>query len=403
MLRDGRLRIAIIAAALSATACAEPTAPGDGAAAPGASVTTSIHIPASVEWNGMARDLVVAHPLNPFAVTRFMAMLGIAQHNAVVAADELWPVSRPSARAAAAAASALVLGEAFPVAIDRIEDLLEQQLTTAGWIEDGGADVASAVEIGRAAARAVLAYAATDRFFAPWNGVVPVGPGLWFSSATPPAPPIGANIGNARPWLLRSGDQFRPPPPPAFGSEEFLQALAEVRTISDTRTPEQDALARFWNGPPGTVTPPGYWNEVAAGLVVRYRLNERRASHLFAVLNAAGLDAFIACHDAKFTYWLIRPTQVDPGITLSIPLPNFPSYPSNHACLSSTMTEIIADAFPSQRRYLRAQAEEAAISRVWGGIHYRFDGDAGLEIGRRIARYVRGLGLKPQNPFPLGL
>src|SRR2546423_21566 len=81
--------------------------------------------------------------------------------------------------------------------------------------------------------------AKTDNFFAPWSGTVPTGPGLWFSSANPPAPPIGALFGRARTFFLETGSQFRPPPPPAFGSPEFIAALAEVRQISDTRTRAQ--------------------------------------------------------------------------------------------------------------------------------------------------------------------
>jgi hypothetical protein len=142
----------------------------------------------------------------------------------------------------------------------------------------------------------------TDRFFAPWTGTVPVGPGLWFSSSNPPTPPVGGQIGAAKTYLLLSGSQFRPPPPPAFGSTAFLTDLAEVRHISDARTAEQDRIAKFWDFPVGTITPPGYWNEQAALLATQYHLNERAAAHLFALMNMAGYDAIVASHDAKSTY-----------------------------------------------------------------------------------------------------
>jgi membrane-associated phospholipid phosphatase len=121
---------------------------------------------------------------------------------------------------------------------------------------------------------------------------------------------------------------------------------------------------------------------------MRYRLSERRAARTLALMNGAGFDAIIASHDAKYTYWLIRPTQADPLITLSIGLPSFPSYPSNHAAVSAAAAAILGAAFPSQRRALAAAADEAGLSRIYGGIHYRFDSDVGLALGRTIARYV---------------
>ena len=212
---------------------------------------------------------------------------------------------------------------------------------------------------------------------------------MWFSSATPPAPPAGASTADARTWFLTSPGQFRPPPPPAFGSPEFLAALAEVRQISDTRTREQDSIAKFWAMGAGTHTPPGYWNEQAATLALRQAFGEARAARLFAMLNMVAVDAIIASNDAKLTYWLLRPSQADPAITLSItPLPNFPAYPSNHATISAAMAEVIAATFPKEARSLRAAADQAALSRVYGGIHYRFDGDAGLALGRQVARYA---------------
>jgi membrane-associated phospholipid phosphatase len=184
---------------------------------------------------------------------------------------------------------------------------------------------------------------------------------------------------------MRAGDQFRPPPPPAFGSPEFAAAVAEVRRFADTRTPGQLRFALFWADGAGTVTPPGHWNVIAADLIERYRLDERRAAHALALLNMAQMDAGIACWDAKYVYWLIRPSQVDPGIRLAVPLPNFPSYVSGHAAFSGAAAEVLAALFPAERRRLRAMAEEAAMSRLYGGIHYRFDSDRGLELGRKIA------------------
>jgi membrane-associated phospholipid phosphatase len=244
----------------------------------------------------------------------------------------------------------------------------------------------------------VVEHARTDGYTDPWTGSIPTGEGKWFSSTTPPTAPLGASLVDARPWLMRSVDQFRPAPPPAFGSPKFLADLAEVRQISDTRTREQDSIAKFWAFGAGTYTPPGYWNEEATNLARAADWNERRTVGLLALMNMVAFDAIIASNDAKYTYWLLRPSQADPAITLSMALPNFPAYPSNHATISAAMAEVIAAAFPREAKRLRAAADQAALSRVYGGIHYRFDGEAGLALGRNVARY--GLKAKLRDLVP---
>jgi membrane-associated phospholipid phosphatase len=153
--------------------------------------------------------------------------------------------------------------------------------------------------------------------------------------------------------------------------------------------------------PPGTTTPPGYWNEAAAKLAVQYHLSERAAAHVFALINMVGLDAIIASHDAKFPYWLIRPSQADPGIQVAIGLPNFPSYPSNHSTISAGMAAILGAMFPAEKAGLDALAEEAGRSRILGGIHYSFDNTAGLQLGRTIAAWALDHDVKGHDSFAL--
>ena len=130
----------------------------------------------------------------------------------------------------------------------------------------------------------------------------------------------------------------------------------------------------------------GYWNREAAILAGAHAFDERRTAHVLALASMAAFNALIACNDAKYVYWLLRPTQADPAIKLGIGLPNFPSYPSNTACISAAESEVIAAFVPSERERLRALADESAHSRIYAGIHYRFDGVAGLDLGRRVAR-----------------
>ena len=111
---------------------------------------------------------------------------------------------------------------------------------------------------------------------------------------------------------------------------------------------------------------------------------------LETVLAVGEHDLGAACWDAKLHYWLIRPSQADTTIALAprLVLPNFPAYPSGHACLSGFLSEAIAHYVPAARDEVRRLAEEATVSRLYAGVHYRFDNDAGLELGRKVARYV---------------
>jgi membrane-associated phospholipid phosphatase len=391
-------------AAILLTACADPT--GSSPAASGAPSRSQApaggQAPASVEWNGIARDAVARNRSNVFVAFRTYATVSVAQLEAVRAAEQgSSHGDKASRRAAVAAASAVALCYVYPADCTTFEGFVRDQVASEGWLERDGIDAETGEAMGRAAGAAVVERAKTDGYFDPWAGTAPTGPGIWSTSTTPPTAPTGAALGDARTFFLTSGGQFRPPPPPAFGSPEFTAALAEVRQISDTRTPAQDSIARFWGMGAGSFTPPGYWNLEASTLALRYSLNERRAARLLALLNMVAMDAIIASHEAKYFYWLIRPSQADPAITLSLPLPNFPAYPSNHATISAAMAEVLAAAFPSHADRLRAAADEAALSRVYGGIHYRFDGTAGLTLGRQVARWALEQGANVHNPYPV--
>lgn len=397
--RITRGRRLLVALTLALVACSEaplPTPPGEEVLLGGAVKFWEAN--AAVHWNEVARQMVIAHRSPaPFAI-RAYALVSLAQYNAAIAAEKgKAGKSHPSLHAAIAGASVGTLAYLYPAQAAALESRLADFLASPLWPGERHRDAAAGVGIGRAVAAQVVERAQNDNFFVPGTLTPPVGPCFWFSAA----PAVGAFWGQARTFFLLSGDQFRPPPPPACDSPEFLTDLAEVRQISDTRTPEQAANAIFWDAPVGTHTPPGHWNAEGAALAVKYRLNERRAAHMFALINMVAFDAIVASHEAKYHYWLLRPTMADPAITLAIGLPNFPSYPSNHAAISAGMARILGHIFPAERARLEALAEEAALSRVLGGIHYRFDGEAGLELGRQIAAWALAHDVRGHEPFVL--
>ena len=393
-----RLRAAGTAAALAALAACgsdavtappvEEVAAARAPAAGDARWTPHADARAVLAWNELARTLVARRSIDPPMASRAYALLAVAQHRAVRAALDAVPDhgagrgrrGAPSPSAAIAAASVRVLGALFP------HDAGAIAAHPVPAVADG--DAAAGAVVGREIAERVLAEAATDGSDRTWSGTIPVGPGVWFSSATPVAAPLRPAWGQVRPWAMRAGDHFRPPPPPAWGSPALAAAIAEVRRYSDERTAEQLRIAHFWADGAGTSTPPGHWNEIAAALLARQDASAERAAHVLALLNVAMMDAGIACWDSKYEFWLLRPSQADGAITTPVGLPNFPSYVSGHATFSGAAAAVLGAHFPSERRALRAMAEEAAMSRLYGGIHYRFDSDVGLDMGRRIGELV---------------
>jgi membrane-associated phospholipid phosphatase len=119
-------------------------------------------------------------------------------------------------------------------------------------------------------------------------------------------------------------------------------------------------------------------------------MSERQVTHLYALMSATMMDATIGCWDAKLFYWLIRPWKADPAITVvaAVGKPNHPSYPSGHSCVSSSGASVLSAFFPEKTAQLDAMVIQAGLSRMYGGIHYRFDIEAGQTLGRSVAGFA---------------
>ena len=355
---------------------------------------------ATVRWSEITRDFIAAKPAatkpNPVATLRAFAYIALAQYRAVVASEEVrGRPPHPSPQAAAGAASTVVLSALFPNDAAFFETKLRLQEDEIGS-EKTKSEIAAGEALGRTMGAEVVDLARSDRFDAVWTGTVPTGPGYWSSDANPPLPPQAPLLGQMRPFFMASGSQFRPPPPPTFGSPAFLAALEEIRRLSDNRTPDQLRIAQYWALTTGSLGA-GFWNEQATQHLARYHLTERRAARALALVHMAMMDATIACYDAKFTYWLIRPYRADPAITTPIGRPNHPSYPSAHACYSGAASYVLGALFPADAAQLAAMSDEAGESRLYAGIHYRFDKDAGLGIARQVAALVWSRGGDPRE------
>jgi len=320
----------------------------------------------TLTWNRIALDAVARSKLTQHQVIRLFAHLSLAQYASLANSG-----NEADTRDAVATASRDVIAAMVPAQAS----FVEARLVEMGFRQS---------EHGQHHARDVLARAGNDGFAARWTGELPQTANAWRSLATPAAAPAYPALSGMRMFLVDSATGFRTTPPPAIGGERFLADLAEVRRYTESPTAETTRLAKFYDMTTATMAG-GYWNERAAALMKNHPIAEIRAAAILATLNAAMMDAVVACHDVKYVHWVPRPSQADPAIKPLIGVPNHPSYPSNHSCISTAAGQVLAHFFPQERRALEASAAEAGLSRIYAGLHYRFDVEAGEEIGRKVA------------------
>jgi hypothetical protein len=275
-------------------------------------------------------------------------------------------------------------------------------------IRDGSRD--RGVAIGRRVAEAVLAGRANDGLEqSPTLADLsppPPGPGVW-QPAPAPAPVLGLRLPGVRPLVLTSPSQFRPGPPNALTSAAYAADLAETRDLgrvdSAGRTPAETEQALFW-----TDHDIRQWNDALLRLATDHRLGPVQAARLLAMAHSAGGDAMIACFDAKYHYWFWRPYQaIQPADPTWQPLgvtPNFPEYPSAHACHTTAMATAVEAFFGTDRirltldsrvtgttrTYARLQGavRDVDVARVLVGFHFRSSDEQGSQLGAEVARYV---------------
>jgi membrane-associated phospholipid phosphatase len=378
-----------------------------------------------LRWNEYQRDRVAARSVNPPKASRGYAMVSAAMYDAMVAAWDakfLYLRPRPSAyedpptvygvehdspsyvseRAAMSAAAHDVLNFLFPLdtaTTDRmLADAMDADLDAGVHFPS---DVLAGRTLGEAVAARVIARALADNGQDSFQDSITATyaesgvDGRW--RRTPPGnvfPPLLPGWGRVTPWLLESGDAIRPPPPPAYGSDEWNLQRDEVLAAALALSPDRADLATFWADGAGTYTPPGHWNEIACDAATGEGLDECRFARMLAALNTAQADAFVACWECKYFYDVERPVSVirrdvpgQSGFLSFIETPPFPSYPSGHSTTSGAASQVLGYFFPDFAIDFAVMANEAKDSRLYGGIHFRFDNDTGLDMGRTIGTF----------------
>jgi membrane-associated phospholipid phosphatase len=386
-------------------------------------------VDAVLEWNDVLLDAVRAGRTPPPYAARNMAIVQTAVYDAVWRVDggSEFPGRRDASRRRAEAETVAVARAAHDTLValypDRRAVFDAALASTLAGVPDGPAEDKGEAA-GRKAARQVLKDRRDDGADATVPYTPGTGPADWQPTPAAFAPALLPGWGDVTPFALKRGAQFRPPPPPKLTSAEFTRAFARVKALGSatgsTRTPEQTQIALFWADGAGTVTPPGHWNQIAAQIGMQQGNTLPENARMFAVLDVALADAGIAAWDAKYTFNYVRPvtairnaaaddgnpnTVADPTWSPLLATPPFPSYVSGHSTFSAAAAVALAgffgtdhltfttgsDALPGVTRTftsLWSAAEEAGVSRIYGGIHWDFDNTAGLALGRAVGEYV---------------
>ncbi len=392
-----------------------------------------------LDWHTLMLDAIRSDNSGPTLSTRNLAILGLAQADAV---NSIQPTFQPyalyvpapdgaHADIAAAAAGHFVLTQLYPSFRARADQLLATFLDRIPQGLERDASLLFGTEI------AMEAVSARDADGA--NTSVPYIPsdlpGQW--RRTPPLyrPPLTPHWRYVTPFGIPDATRFRALPPPALDSPEYAAAINEVRSLgaldSTSRTAEQTEIARFWSDFSYTAMPPGHFHEIAIAISQARGLSLAQNARLFGLLGMAQADAAIVCWETKFHYNLWRPvtaiqratedgnpdTEADPAWEPLLAAPPFPEYSSGHSTFSKTAATILAavlgtdqitftarsDTLPGVFRQftsLSACADEVGMSRIYGGIHFMFGNLAGKQCGEAIGRYIAQNYLLPLEALP---
>ena len=399
-----------------------------------------------LQWYRLVLELVRhTATYTPPVASRAFAYLGVTSYEVVVSGNPgltslagqlngLQPL--PKRKAGVVYDNAVVMEAALATSVraffantgptgQRAMDAMDAGLSEQIADHLSGAVVARSEAFGRAIAQHIWLWsesdggAVVDNMGFPRNHALNPAPGHWVptSGIVQQQTPLLPDWGNNRTFAMPAGTSCALPPPPEYsedtGSEFYAQAL-EVDQISKTLTDEQKVIARFWSDDPMlSSTPPGHWVALLLTLIDREDLNAAQAADALARLGVAVADGFIGCWNAKFQYDLVRPVTyirkfIDPAFETLLTTPPFPEYPSGHSTQSgaaaTVLTAIFGDNFafddPTHeedgimaRHYgsFWQAADEAAMSRIYGGIHFRAAAERGLEQGRCVGAYTVSL------------
>ena len=278
--------------------------------------------------------------------------------------------SYPCEHSVVAGVAVTIISHFYPAMADSVKRLAHQLMESrvaAGVVFPS--DTRAGFDLGKLIAEKEIEHTKSFSPATPWDGKIPQQPGLWKGK------PMFPLAGKSKTVVLDSSSQFRPGPPPDFAKE-----MEELRKFKPSFRSNANAFYFASQN-----------DDVLSKKMFEYNLhlNPPRAARLYAITSIALYDAFVACWDAKYAYWGIRPDQYDTTFRpVLMHTPPFPGYPSGHAMMGGVMAELFTYFFPAEKAYFDKRAKDGAESRFQGGIHFRSDNEAGLALGRKVGAAV---------------
>ncbi len=388
-----------------------------------------------MEWNDLARQLIVVPALTPIEQTRAMALVHLAMHDAVSGMTGEYERYAPAAVSPAGGspeAAAIAAGYRALEGLFGASDFLAAKYA-ASLTAHGIATTDPGIAAGASAAAGILALRQHDGaavaafpYLPPDVGAI----GVWAPiSSAAAAQALLPGWGSVTPFVLRSASQFRPDAPPARESERYARDYDELvrlgAAVNSTRTNEETQIALFWRA-----SPTALWNPVLRQAVASQQLTLSETARVTALFYLATADASIACWEAKYFYNFWRPqpaivlgamdgnaaTAGDPAWRPLVPTPPHPEYPSGHTTNSSAMAAVLSLVFgdapgftieatsPQNVGFVRRWrmfdegVQEVIDARVFSGIHFRTSDEVGARLGRQVARFVMTHALRRVRP-----
>lgn len=199
---------------------------------------------------------------------------------------------------------------------------------------------------------------------------------------------FGRSFGSWKTWFLSSSSQLRPPPPPPYDSPIWKEQILEVKKACAQLTANQKEAIMYWAGlkmDGDKAVQNGDWRQIVNLYLWDHHIPFKTVLLVRSTLAMTLADSMAAAFDAKYTYWVKRPSMLDNNIKIHLPNPNHPSYPSGHSTIGGAASTLLSYFFPQDEQMWRRLAQESGMSRIWCGIHYPIDHQAGLQLGKRVA------------------
>ena len=350
-----------------------------------------------VAWNNLTINFGLKEKIIPEDLKHTLAIMHMSMYDSLLASNLTTQTADfVQSSTVVSEAASTVLSHYFPQYerdINLLRDMYSIAIESSAANVSNGKNIVELIDIGKKAGEQALLF--SNSTSEPELGLeehltTAQGPCVWNGSD-----PILPTAGHWKTYILESGTEFQPPAPYLCGSEEDIKELLRVQEARANITPGQISVVHYWGDFPAYVI----WNGNLNERIIKNNLSVFEAARASAYLNVGMYDGFVSNWYTKYDHWTARPFQRLVNFTTVIRTPNFPGYTSAHAVISAVASKVLGEVFPEEKSHFEDLANEAASSRLWGGIHFEQDNVMGLDQGAKIGDKIVNDMHKTIHPF----